>query len=158
VRFAGSLVREVLALREGRAVSLLTGTILFGIASAAVLLAPDMLKTGDSGRRVGSLACVGLSIGFFKWCCERLVRGIMRPVVGETHAGLMAVVWAGCWFMSGGMGFTTGVLIVKRLHLLPVQDVPVAALFLSGAELVLALQIVLNAADWGAERRFWRKR
>jgi hypothetical protein len=92
---------------------------------------------------------IGLSLSLFGWGGSLLRRTLTDRNVGPTRSALGMLSGLPFWFFSGGCGYTTGMLIAKKLLLLGFYDIPVRPIFLLGGIIGCALHVIYKSA------KFW---
>ena len=89
---------------------------------------------------------IGLSLSLFGWGGELLRRSSAGQMIGHarSYAGMLSGL--PFWFFSGGCGYTTGMLIAKKLLLIGFYDIPVRPVFLLGGIVGCALRVIYESA------------
>ena len=114
----------------------------------------------------GAYLVIGLSLSLFGWGGDLLRRSLTdRPAikiggfnihqrdggqVGPTRsfAGVLSAL--PFWFLTGGWGYTTGMLISKKILLIGFYYIPVRPIFLVGGILGCVLHLIVHS------NKFWK--
>ena len=96
---------------------------------------------------VAGLTLVGWSVSFALWSSYRLWSHTIAVMMTSSGTMFHRVTKIPFWFIAGGIGYTVGLLTVKKLGLFPVQDIPVKAIFLFGGRFCAVVQIVFEMVE-----------
>ncbi len=118
--------------------------VLMGIFFGVVFFAGYAFGEGASLRLVGALLVPGFGVSVFLWGSFRLWSFTVAPMTGARGNIFRLVTRIPYWFIAGGMGYTLGLLTMKKMGFLDVQDIPVKALFLSGGKFSAGMELVFE--------------
>ncbi len=107
-----------------------------GAAAALVMTAVMYLTANFSSQTVPVHAVVFLAASLAIMAAgrvsDRLWDGMVAPALRYTSPQFCLVSRLPFRFLAGGIAFTTILLISKKLELVPVRDIPVLDLFMTG--------------------------
>jgi len=89
---------------------------------------------------------IGISLALFSWGGELLWRSLTDRPSNKWAAIMSALPF---WFFSGGCGYTTGMLLAKKLSFIGFYDIPVRPIFLVGGIIGCALHAIFRTI------RYW---
>jgi hypothetical protein len=127
-----------------------------GLAGAALTFA-----SGMSGGRFGwyqlpAFFPVAIVLALSGWASHRVWSASLAPMLRGRAGWKVELTRIPFWFMAGGMGTVTGMLIGKEYLMLDIRDIPVRPLFTSGANAYTAIQIIAKLIAMVAMRRKFR--
>jgi hypothetical protein len=119
---------------------------LMGLLFGVILLAGNALCEVVSWNTAGGMFAVGFTLSFFLWGSFRLWSFTVAPMLEERGKILHVLTRLPYWVMAGGIGYTMGLLIVKKIHLAVVQDIPVKHLFFYGGKFGAGIELLFECA------------
>lgn len=123
------------------------GTIRNIIAGTAVTIAfifDKNIVTVIKWEGVIGLLFTGWLIAFMGWGSERLWCSTVGTMMNHPFAWYAYITRVPFWFISGGIAYTTGILLTARAKWLLVHDIPVRDIFISGGFIGFLLQFVMQ--------------
>lgn len=90
------------------------------------------------------LLFTGWLIAFMGWGSERLWGSTIGRMLNHPFAWYAYISRVPFWFISGGIAYTTGILLASRAKWLLVHDIPVRDIFISGGFIEFLLQFVMQ--------------
>jgi len=85
---------------------------------------------------------VGTVCATLLWTSHMIWSITITPMIREAPFWVSIATKIPFWYMAGGVGYTSGMLMAKILGLLFVYDQPVGLLFAFGGKFAVAVQIV----------------
>lgn len=117
--------------------------MLFGVIFIAGYAYHEIL----SFRSLGALVIVGLSVSVFLWGSFRLWSFTIAPMLGERRSLGHLLTRIPYWFIAGGIGYTLGLLVMKKTGFLDVRDIPVKDLFIFGGKFSAGMELVFECVN-----------
>ena len=116
----------------------------YGCAIGIVLLIGSLLYGGDGVDHLIGFIIVGDAVSFSGWGAERLWYSTIAKMVMKPFSLLAYATRIPFWYMAGGIGYTMGMLIAKKLGLLTAYDIPVKNVFDLGGWIGVVVQVPLQ--------------
>jgi hypothetical protein len=119
---------------------------LMGIFFGTVLLTGYARYEAISWNSTAALFLVGVMLSLFLWGSFRVWSFTVFPMMEKKGQTLQALTRIPFWCMAGGIGYTFGLLIAKKINLLTLQDIPVKSLFYFGCKFGTGMELFFECA------------
>lgn len=133
------LYRPLGSLAAGFLRNCLMGFLYGGVFLAGYALYETLTWSSSAG-----LVIIGLAVSFALWTSSRLWSFTLLPVIERTGKVVHLMTRIPYWFVAGGIGYTVGLLIIKKMNFFAVQDIPVKALFSFGGKFCAGVQLLFE--------------
>ena len=118
--------------------------LLYGTV-AAILISLYAFVSGENiAQHFLGYVLAGNGISFFGWGAERLWYSTISKMVNNPFSWIAYLTRVPFWYLAGGIGFTLGWLVAKKLGMAEIQDIPVKHLFDAGGKIECCLQLPLQ--------------
>jgi len=118
-----------------------------------IILALGNLLIGDFHfYKLNGFVLVGLCVVAWWWIGESVWRSTVAPMLGNSPVALHYLTRIPFWYMTGGIGYTLGLLIVQKVGIFYAYDIPIKPIFLFGGIFGVGMQSVIHSVA------FWKKR
>jgi hypothetical protein len=87
---------------------------------------------------------IGNGLSFLGWGAERLWFSTVSRMLKEPFSWYGYLTRLPFWYIAGGIGYLTGLLVAKKLGLIYVYEIPVKRLFVVGGKTEIILQALLQ--------------
>ena len=118
--------------------------IFYGTSAAIILTLVNVLLNGAPWKGFIGYLLMGSGISFFGWGAERLWYSTISPMVDNPFSWYAYLSRIPFWHVAGGIGFTLGMLLAKKIGVLEVNDIPVKRLFDFGGLIECGIQVPLQ--------------
>ena len=127
--------------------------LFYGGVLAIVLTIVDALLASGEWWRIVGYSIIGPSVALFEWGSERLWFSTLSKMFTHSFSWYAYATRIPFWYLSGGMAFVLGMLIVKKFGIFWVYDLPVKDLFDIGGVLGCTVQIPLQFVMYRISRK-----
>lgn len=129
--------------------------IIFSTVVIAVLLVSSNIVYGNVPwtDHISGYLIIGFIVALFFWGSERVWRTTVMPMTKNSFGWFNLATQLPFWYFAGALGYTLGLIVVKKFGLLIVYDVPIKPFFLFGGACGTIFQIIV----FFAETKFQKK-
>ncbi|HMD13510.1 MAG TPA: hypothetical protein VKI62_02700 [Bacteroidota bacterium] len=130
--------------------------IFFSALVVGVLLISSNIVYGNAPwtNHIFGYAVVGIIVALFFWGSERVWRFTIIPMAKKPLAGFDLVTQLPFWCFAGALGYTLGLIVVKKCSLLTVYEIPIKHFFWFGGIWGTIFQIIMFFAEIQIQKNF----
>ena len=122
----------------------ITRNIIYGTGFAVILTLFFIGTHGTGWKSIIAFMIVGNALSFFGWGTERLWYATVSKMMKDPFSLTAYCSRIPFWYMAGGIAYALSMLMVKKIGLMEVYDIPVKELFDAGGRIGCAVQIPLQ--------------
>ncbi len=123
--------------------------IIFSTVVVAVLLVSSNIVYGNVPwtDHIPGYIVVGCIVAIFFWGSERVWRTTVMPMMKNSSGWFDLATQLPFWYFAGALGYTLGLIVVKKFGLLIVYDIPIKPFFLFGGAYGTIFQMIMFFAE-----------
>ena len=130
--------------------------IIFSACVIAVLLIASNIVYGNVPwtDHIAGYVIVGCVVALFFWGSERVWCTTVMPMTKNPSGWYDLATQLPFWCFAGALGYTLGLIVVKKFSLLIVFDVPIKPFFLFGGMCGTIFQMIMFFAETKFQRKY----
>ena len=130
--------------------------IIFSTCVIAFLLISSNIVYGNAPwtDHISGYVVVGFIVAIFFWGSERIWRTTVMPMTKNWSDRFRLATQLPFWYFAGALGYTLGLIIVKKFGLLIVFDVPIKPFFLFGGMCGAIFQLIMFFAETKFQKKY----
>jgi hypothetical protein len=116
----------------------------YGFLLGILLLAVESLLKGIGWSNIGWYLLLGYFMILFGRAAESVWYSMFASMMRQPFSWFALLSKVTFWYMAGGIGYVVGLMVMKKLGWISVNEFPVASLFDTGATVCCFVQIFVQ--------------